>query len=400
MPESALDAINEALGITPGGSTDAGSSPAEGGAAPAGDSTADTGADDDAAPESDGAAAGGEGEGDSDADEGTEDVADGTGDDGDGDSAPAGERERNPDGTFKAKAKPDAAAGPTAAAGAKKPDSQKPQGEPKKADALNDPIPKELNQQTQERIRTLISTAKAAHTEATEAKENFQTFMGGLQAAGVTPEQYGETLSWLAMFNSQDPAQQAQALEVVVTVAERLSTMLGKDVSFTDPLREHADLQQAVQSGQVTAQYAREIARTRNAQRLRTELSAHDRQQQEAQQTAERELDEGRTALNQLEATLRQTDPQYDAKKAQIVPILKPLFKTIPPSQWKTAFTEAYRQVQVTAAARPAAPAGRPATVPANQPMRANQTPAGGASKSGPGSMLEAIDAALSSMRR
>lgn len=394
MSESVLDAVNEALGVSTGGS-DAGSNPPADGAAPADGGAAGEGdvLGSGAALEGEGAAGAGEGEGgdaggEAEGADDPEGVADGAA----GAEAKAGERERNPDGTFKAKAKVD----PAAPAGA---EPKKPEAKPKQIDALNDPIPKELNQQTQERIRTLISTAKSAQAEATEAREHFQTFMGGLQAAGVTPEQYGETLSWLALFNSQDPAQQEQALNVVVTLAERLATMLGKDVSFNDPLQEHGDLKQAVQAGQVTAQYAREIARTRNAQRLRTELSAHDRQQQEAQQGAERELAQGRQALNELEATLRQTDPQYDAKKAQIVPILKPIFKTLPPSQWKAAFTEAYRQVQVAAPAAAPRPAARPA-VPAHQPMRANQTPAGGASKGGPGSMLEAVDAALSGMRR
>lgn len=400
MPGSVLDAVNEALGVSTEGNTDAQPGSTGDGAAPADGAAPDSGGDlagAAGAAGAEGAGAAAEGEGAA----GAEGVADAAGGEGEGEQpAAATERERNPDGTFKAKAKPEQAADGQQPAAKKPGDPQAQQPPAKKADALNDPIPKELNQQTQERIRTLITTAKGAQAEAAEARQNFETFMGGLQAAGVTPEQYGETLSWLAMFNSQDPAQQEQALTAVVSIAERLATMLGKDIAFSDPLREHQDLQQAVQSGQVTAQYAREIARTRNAQRLQTELSTYDREQQRSQQEAERELSTGRQSLNDLEATLRQSDPQYEAKKAQIVPILKPIFKTLRPSQWKDAFLEAYRQVPAPAApaARAAAPAPRAAT-PANQPMRANQTPAGGAAK-GPSSMFEAVDAALSGMRR
>src|SRR6266705_4003072 len=60
-----------------------------------------------------------------------------------------GERERNPDGTWKKAEKP------------KEGDPEKPaKVEPKKADPVNDPIPKDLKKDTQERIRTLIDTTK------------------------------------------------------------------------------------------------------------------------------------------------------------------------------------------------------------------------------------------------
>ncbi len=287
------------------------------------------------------------------------------------DVGPNGERERNSDGTWKKAEAPK-------------------KEEPKKADPVNDPIPKDLKKDTQERIRTLIDTTKTITAERDKIKQDFDYMIQGVEATGTTPEQYGEALSWLALFNSNNPQQQEKALELVENVAERLATLLGKERTVGDPLAAHADLKDAVQKGQITAQYAKEIARTRNGQSFRTELTAQATTQQQQQQQAAQELATARADLTALEQTLMASDPSYAAKKAILVPALKPVFAVLPPSQWKAKFTEAYRNIKVNA------PAAAPKGTPTNQPLRAKQ-PAGGQTKA-PGSMLEAISGALGSM--
>jgi hypothetical protein len=262
--------------------------------------------------------------------------------------------------------------------------------EPKKADPLNDPIPKELKKDTQDRIRTLIDTTKTVTAERDEIKQNFDFMVNGIQATGATPEQYGETLSWLALFNSNDPAQQTKALELVESVAERLATLLGKERTVGDPLKAHADLVEAVRTGKLAPEYAKEIARTRNGQQFRTELTTNASQETQRQQAAAQELATARADLSALEQTLLSSDPQYPAKKAILVPALKPVLASIPPSQWKAKFMEAYKAIKVSAA-----PTVK--KVPVNQPLRAGKQPAGGQTKA-PSSMLEAVSGALAGM--
>lgn len=266
--------------------------------------------------------------------------------------------------------------------------------EPKKADPVNDPIPKDLKKDTQERIRTLIDTTKAVTAERDEIKQNFDFMVNGIQQTGATPQQYGETLSWLALFNSQDPKQQEKALELVETVAERLATLLGRERVVGDPLGAHADLKDAVAKGQITAQYAKEIARTRNGQAFRSEINTTATQEQQRQSQAAEEERQGRAALTELEATLQATDPDYARKKAILVPALKPIMVTVPWSQKKDKFLAAYKAVQL-----PAAPKPKVNGTPVNQPLRAGKQPAGGQTKQ-PSSMLEAISGALGSMHK
>ena len=146
--------------------------------------------------------------GDDTGDAGADDADSKGGEDSDLDGA-----ERNADGTFKAK--PDAAAGEV-----KLDKDGKPIPEVKKSDPINDPIPKELKAETQDRMRSLIKTAKELTAERDQVKTDFDYIIKGIEASGSTPQQYGEVLSWMQLFNSNDPAQQSKALELVESVAD------------------------------------------------------------------------------------------------------------------------------------------------------------------------------------
>ena len=279
----------------------------------------------------------------------------------------------------------------------KKGEEPKPEGEKKaepakkEKDPVNHPIPENLKKDTSERMRALIDIAREKTTELEKVTQDFNYLIKGVEATGTSPEQYGETLSWLALFNSQDPKNQEKALELVENVAERLATLLGKERAIGDPLSAHPDLKDAVTKGQITSQYAKEIARTRNGQQFRTEINTSATQEQQRQQVAAQELATARQDLTTLEGTLQGVDPQYEAKKAILVPALKPVFASIPPSQWKAKFQEAYKAINIGPVSKPAA------KTPTNQPLRAGKQPAGGQTKA-PGSMLEAVSGALAGM--
>lgn len=376
--ESALDAINEALGV--------------------GEATGENDtAGDEVEGDVEGAVAAAEGA----LEEGEEGAEGAVGEEGaaaDGKPAVKPARERNADGTFKEPEK-----GKLAADG--KPADGKPvvkEGDPtagkKQPDPINDPIPEGLKQETQDRMRSLIKTAKEVTTERDKFKTDFDYMIQGVQATGTTPEQYGEVLSFMALFNSGDPAQQTKALELVEGVADRLATLLGKERSVGDPLKGHEDLQLAVKNGQVTAKYAQEIARTRNSSTFRSQINDTARTDQQRQDAAAQEMHQARTDLSAFEAG-KKTDPQYAAKKAILVQVLKPIMAKLPPSQWAATFEQAYNKIKVGAA--PARP-----RVPGNQPLRAGKNPSGaGGSGSGgmtpqAGSALDAVNNALATMGR
>lgn len=294
-------------------------------------------------------------------------------------------RERNADGTFKTKEQK---------AAEEKKEGEKP-AQKKEPDAVNDPIPKDAKQETQQRIRTLIDRTKDAESRATKAAEDFNYMVQGVQATGASPEQYGEVLSWLSLFNSNDPKQQGQALDLLENVADRLATLIGRERTASDPLATHKDLVEAVQRKEITEKYAKEVARTRNQGAFRNELTNTTNQQARDQQAAEQERTQARADLNALETRLSRADPHYAAKKAQLVPVLQVAFASMRPNQWAKAFEDAFKKVRVGTPV-----AFRKGGVPPNQPMRPKGSGGGGGGgmsegDGGPKSMLDAINGAL-----
>lgn len=276
-------------------------------------------------------------------------------------------------------------------AAAKKPEGE---GAGKKPDHVNDPIPKEWSQEAQTRIRSLIKTNKELTASREQVQQNHDFIVEGLRATGTTPAQYGEVLSWLSLFNSGDPAQQEKALELVESVADRLATLLGKERKLGDPLAGHADLANAVAQGQMTKEWARQLAVQRNSTKFKGDLTASRRQTETTQQQQQRELAQARTELNTLEDRLRKSDPRFEEKRAIIVPALRKAFQKLSPTEWATTFEEAYKGVKLPPRAK--SPAGG---VPANQPLRARQGTGGAGAAKAPSSALEAVNAALAGMK-
>lgn len=280
----------------------------------------------------------------------------------------AAKGERNEDGTFK-----------------KAPEAKKP-------DPVNDPLPKDLKKETSERMQSLIQTVKTKDTELAQVRGEFDTIINGIRASGATPEQYGEVISWVSLFNSPEPAARLKAYELVNDVADRLATLLNIDRTISDPLTNHADLKAAVAANQLTAKYAAEIARTRNAQQFTGQIADGQRQQQQTQQQAATEESTARAALTAFEVEMRTKEGTlYELKKAQIMPTLKVLMKQIPKSQWSEAYKQAYMAAKVQ-------PKDTIKKVAPQQPLRGNKQPAGGQVRQA-SSMLEAINGALSSMK-
>lgn len=352
--ESALDAINDALGVT-----DA--------------------VEDEEKLETEDEATDGE-DTESDGEDGAESDAD------DSDTDEEGEGEETEEEKEAAKAAAKAAKSEFNADGTRKEPAKK-----KAADPINDPIPKDLKQETSDRMRALVKIAREKDAEVSQVRGDFDTIINGIKASGATPEQYGETISWLSLFNSPKMEDRKAAYELVENVADRMATLLGIDRTVSDPFKNHPDLKTALAARQITPELARETARHRDAAAFKGQLDTSVQQRQQTENQKQEAHEKAKTELNTFDKEMRIKDPLYDAKRKLIVPILQPIFKTLPKEQWAEAYKKAYANARVQ-------PKGNGAKKPASQPIRGGKQPAGGHVRQA-GSAMEAMNAALSSMK-
>lgn len=362
-PENAIDAINEALGLEE---------------AVENDEAVETEIADD---EADGL------ESDAEGDDSGADDEDGDGDEeGEGSEDEESGEEGEPTEAAKAAAK--AAGKPVSEFN---PDGTPKKPEPKKPDPVNDPIPKDLKKETSDRMRSLIKMTRDVTAERDQVRGDFDTIINGIKASGSSPEQYGEAISWLSLFNSPKVEDRTKAYELVNDIADRMAMLLGIDRTVKDILADHPDLKAAVAAGKIAPEFAREMARTRGAKKLTASIAEGQQQQQQTQEQKAAEDRQARADLNAFDTEMRAKDPLYDAKRKQIVPILRPIFKTLPKAQWAQAYKEAYAEARVK-------PQGKGPKKTTSQPLRGGKQPAGGQTRQ-PTSALEAMNGALNSMK-
>lgn len=265
-----------------------------------------------------------------------------------------------------------------------------------KADAVNDPIDPALSERTRERITTLANRVKDAEKQVADNEAIFKH----IADTGASPDQFAQTVGFLRMYHSKDPAQNRLAYDALKVEVKYLATKLGiTDDVAVDFLADHADLKAQVAAGKLDQKVARELALTRTRAANEAAARANTEKATAATAAQEKAKSDAIESLNQIGVELKD-DPEYGAKYAILVPQLRAVFEGLHPSLWADTFRRAYKALKLPAASTTTIrqqPNGNEEKQPVQkqQPMRPNKgAPAGGAKKQA-GSMLDAINAAL-----
>ena len=199
---------------------------------------------------------------------------------------------------------------------------------------------------------------------------------GYMRDHNITPEIFRSAMTMAGALQSNDLNVLRMTRDQLLNEVKALNGRLGDAGHGYDPLQEpgNYDLRRAVEDGEVTAERAAELARTRHEAAHYQRLNQQTAEQQRAQQAREQAVARAQADLDAIQAEYTAIDPAFEAKASALVPILKPIFAALPPDQWAAKFREAYRAMPAPAAAR--APAGAPPL--RNQPLRAAAMPPGG----------------------
>lgn len=211
--------------------------------------------------------------------------------------------------------------------------------------AVEDEIKKlELKEAAAERFRELSKRPKdedvAPLRERAERADQWEQTVAG---TGATPEEFGAALGYLAALHADDPKSLQQAYDYISGEQAKLAKQLGKAAPGHDPLAEHTDLRDAVESGDMTEQYAHELAERRAAE-ARFNAS---RERQQATQTQQQAMERAVADVNTLNAELAQSDPQFKAKLERLAPTLNVIKDSVPPAQWAPAIRKLFAETVI-----------------------------------------------------
>lgn len=233
---------------------------------------------------------------------------------------------------------------------------------------------KPLSDKTAERMRQLWGEKQAAERKAAELEpqvaelrtqaDRMRQVDELFTAAQAQPEQLQNALGVIQAINIGTPQQKIQAAHALFATAKGIFEQHGMEIpgGGADPLAAHPDLKDAVDNGVTTRQIALEVARGRATQQRTTEYNTAQSNQQEFQNA----VTTAKNELNKLGDTLRANDPHFEAKYAQLKPMLSLIRDNVHPSLWTQKFKDAYLQLPAPAPAPvpPPTPKPRVAAVP------------------------------------
>lgn len=193
-------------------------------------------------------------------------------------------------------------------------------------------------------------------------------------STGATPEQFGQTMTYLSMLNSGDPGNYEKAFEMIEREYHSLAELLGKTAGgAVDPLKGHPDLQTMLENMDITREAAIAFAQERNKTKLLSAASStreQQAQQLQQQQEAVRAQQEGLAAVAELGNQLRATDPHFATKFQILQPMLETMQAQYPPHQWAALVQQMWAKIPAPVVQAPAqrtvAPL-RPSTTSAGQ---------------------------------
>jgi len=210
-----------------------------------------------------------------------------------------------------------------------------------------------------ERFRELskrpdLETFEAVQQKAARADQWEST----VSATGTNPEQFQRTLALLSAINSGDPVRLKQGLEAMRSEVVRVAKQLGEEVpGLHDPLADHADLQQAVEQGAITKEYAVELSRQRAATGLMTQQTQRTNEAQEYRDAVNKAVN---VDLAVLSNKLAAVDSQFETKVDLLQPLIQHIRDTLPPSKWAEAIEAAYKRLPSIPAPAPKPSRGVP----------------------------------------
>ena len=210
--------------------------------------------------------------------------------------------------------------------------------------------------------REQTARADALETQLEQVQpmvERFMAFDRTMQGIGATSEQVAAAVDYIGLVNNGNPHSLAQAREMLMAGVAEIDAITGQPSPTVDHVAQHPDLKNAVEKGELTEDYAKQIALAR-ARDQHTQAREQQHRAGEQQRVAnEQEAHAVAQASGDIEALdrwLAQNDPAYPAMRPVLEQTLMTLQQAgVPPAQWVPTLVQQRESLRSMAAAPPMA---------------------------------------------
>lgn len=214
-------------------------------------------------------------------------------------------------------------------------------------------MPEGLGEKAQKRFQDLANRSRDLEAHLTEIHGQNQAIKEIVQGTGIDQNEFAETMEVVRALKLGGAEDKHAVLNYLQGLTANLSRELGVPVAGVDMLEGFDDLRQSVMNGEITNEFATELAQNRRAAQVQ-EAQMQQQMMQERQQTEMESAQE--QALNQISQMMdyyRENDIDYAAKENMLRGSLAQ-FVDHHPSLWPQLFQSQYEILgQAGAANRP-----------------------------------------------
>ena len=193
---------------------------------------------------------------------------------------------------------------------------------------------------------------KQMFAERKQLERDLNDFREMVVSTGMSPQDFSQTLEYGRLVASGDEKNLRVALEMLESQRAMIYSRLGVEAPGVDLLKEHADLQSAVDNMEMTRERALELAKYRKIENERVRAQQAQQTEQQSRMAFDSQI---KQAANQIDAYLstRANEVDHAQRMASIMDYFKnperlqEFVKTYQPQQWASTIKFMYDNIKV-----------------------------------------------------
>ena len=201
--------------------------------------------------------------------------------------------------------------------------------------------PEGLKPKAQERFRALVDNNKNVTQELEGAKQAMAEIHKTVENSGMSPEEFGQMISYAQFANSQDTDDHEYAFKLIEAEYQRMATKIGKEVEGVDLFADFPDIKAKVDGYELSKEDALEII---NSRKQNSPKPQQEPPQNQVKDDAEEKADSIEGVKSFMDS-MAKTDIDFGTKESILLEQVKEIQDNYPVKQWPVIVKQIYNNI-------------------------------------------------------
>jgi len=201
--------------------------------------------------------------------------------------------------------------------------------------------PEGLKPKAQERFQALVENNKSVTQELDQARTAMTEIQETVKNSGMSPEEFGQMLSYAQMANSRNKDDNEYAFKMIKAEYQRMASKIGQEVEGVDLFEEFPDIKSKVDGYELSKEDAMEII---NARR-QLQGQAKTKEQEKSKDSEAEAKTAAIEGVTNFMDSMAKTDIDFDAKEKILLEQVEEIQKNYPVHKWPVIVKQLYNNI-------------------------------------------------------